>query len=54
MDLAKEIEEMKLALIKLAEQKEDPLKDPEVYAQSCRIDEKIVEFLKMKQDVNDN
>lgn len=50
MNLAEEIEELKLELIKLAEQKADPLNDPEVYQKSCQIDKKIVEFLKLKKE----
>lgn len=47
MDLSREIEEMKQELVNLADTKDEPLKDSEIYKQSCAIDEKIVEFIKM-------
>lgn len=46
MNLSSEIEEMKQQLVHLADTKDDPLKDSEIYEQSCAIDEKIVEFIK--------
>lgn len=46
MELSKEIEKMKEELINLADTKKNPLKDSEIYEQSCAIDKKIVEFLK--------
>lgn len=46
MELLKEIEKMKEDLANLADTKTEPLKDLEIYEQSCAIDKKIVEFLK--------
>lgn len=47
MDLSREIEEMKQELVNLADTKDDPLKDSEIYQQSCAIDKKIVEYIKL-------
>lgn len=46
MDLAEKIREMQWELIALAEKKQCGLSDPEVYRQSCLIDEMIVELMK--------
>ena len=47
MDLSREIEDMKQKLVNLANTKDEPLKDSEIYEQSCAIDKKIVEFIKL-------
>lgn len=50
MDLAKEIEKMQRELVTLAETKDNPLADPEIYERSCLIDKMIVELMRnMKQ-----
>lgn len=50
MDLAKEIEKMQRELVTLAETKDNPLADPEIYKRSCLIDRMIVELMRnMKQ-----
>jgi len=50
MNLAKEIEKMQRELVTLAETKDNPLADPEIYERSCSIDKLIVELMRnMKQ-----
>ncbi len=48
MNLVKEIEKLQEELKSLAEKKNNPLDDPEVYNRSCVIDKMIVELMKSK------
>ncbi|MBU7005123.1 aspartyl-phosphate phosphatase Spo0E family protein [Phosphitispora fastidiosa] len=47
MDLVQEIEKMQRELNTLAEEKNNILSDPEIYQQSCIIDNMIVQFMKL-------
>ncbi len=49
MDLVQEIEKMQQELNTLAEQKNNILSDPEIYRQSCIIDNMIVQFMKLAE-----
>ena len=47
MDLVQEIEKKQQELITLVEEKNNILSDPEIYQQSCIIDNMIVQFMKL-------
>ena len=50
MDLVQEIEKLQLELINLAKKKNNLLNDPEVYQQSCIIDEMIVQYMRLTEN----